>query len=63
MSSSRQFRDMKSAPMDGRSIEIIQGLRQEVVRAFWAVKQQGWVRYDEPSRRVLTWVTGWRPVK
>jgi hypothetical protein len=38
-------------------------LRQEIAVAYWAFQQQGWIRDGDPSRRVLSWVTSWRPLQ
>jgi len=57
-----KFRDMVSAPRDGTAIEVCHGPQQEVVRAEWNAQAQSWIRDDDPHRRTLHRVTGWRPV-
>ncbi len=58
------FRDMRSAPRDGGTvIEVRHGPGQEVVRAQWSGQGQAWVQVDDPHRKTLHQVTGWRPVK
>ena len=60
---SSTFRDMKTAPLDGTTVEVRHGPDQEVVRAHWSGQGQAWTRADDPLRRALHRVTGWRPVK
>jgi hypothetical protein len=60
---SRIFRDMRSAPTDGTTIEVRHGPDQEVILAPWSGQGQAWIRDDDPLRRALHRVTGWRPVK
>jgi hypothetical protein len=57
------FRDMRSAPQDGTVIEVKHGPDQEVVRAVWSGQSQAWIREDDPLRKTLHRVTGWRPAK
>ena len=57
------FRDMKTAPKDGTVIEVRHGPDQEIVRAVWSGQGQAWVREDDPLRRTLHRVTGWRAVE
>jgi hypothetical protein len=57
------FRDMRSAPKDGTAIEVRYGPDQEIVRAVWSGQGQAWVQVDDPHRKTLHRVTGWRPVK
>jgi hypothetical protein len=57
------FRDMRTAPKDGSVVEVRHGPDQEVVRAHWAAQNQAFVRTDDPHRKTLHRVTGWRPVK
>jgi hypothetical protein len=59
---SRIFRDMRSAPTDGSSIEVRHGPDQEIVQAHWAGQNQAFIRDDDPLRRTLHRVTGWRPI-
>ena len=56
------FRDIKTAPKDGTVIEVRHGPDQEIVRAEWSGQGQAWVREDDPLRRTLHKVTGWRPM-
>jgi hypothetical protein len=56
------LRDMKSAPLDGTVVEVRHGPLQMVVVAYWAAQNQAWVRDDDPDRRSLHGVTGWRPI-
>ena len=57
------FRDMGSAPQDGTIVEVKHGLDQEVVRAQWSGRAQAWILVDNPLRKSLHRVTGWRSVK
>jgi hypothetical protein len=58
------FRDMKTAPKaPGVVIEVRHGLNQEIVRAEWAGQTEAWIRADDPHRKTLHRVTGWRPVE
>ena len=57
------FREMKSAPRDSTVVEIRHGPNQAIVRAEWSWQGQAWVREDDPLRRALHRVIGWRPVK
>jgi hypothetical protein len=60
---SNLFRDMSIAPKDGLTeIEVRHGRNQEIVRAEYAGQLQGYIRTDDPLRRVLHMVTGWRPI-
>ena len=59
---SAKFLDMASAPRDGTAIEVRHGPDQEVVRAEWSGQAQAWIRDDDPHRRTLHRVTGWRPI-
>ena len=57
------FRDnMKTAPMDGRAMEVRCGLNQETVLAGWSAQNQCWVQLGDLRPRVLHWVTAWRPI-
>ncbi len=56
------FRDMRSAPQDGTVVEVKHGLDQEVVCAQWSGQAQTWILVDDPLRKTLDRVTGWRPV-
>ncbi len=55
------FQDMRSAPKDGTAIEVRHGPKQKVVRAEWSGQGQAWVQVDDPHRKTLHRVTGWRP--
>jgi hypothetical protein len=57
------FLDMTTAPKDGTVIEVRHGPDQEVIRAEWSDQNQGWIRANDPHRKTLHRVTGWRPVK
>jgi len=57
------FRDIKTAPQDGTAIEVQHGPQQAVVLAHWNGRGQAWIRDDDPLRRTLHRVTGWRPAK
>ena len=59
---SAKFRDMASAPRDGTTVEVCHGPQQEVARVEWNAQAQAWVREDDPHRRSLHRVTGWRPI-
>ncbi len=37
--------------------------KQAVVLAHWSGQGQAWIRNDDPLRRALHQVTGWRPAK
>jgi hypothetical protein len=63
MSRSPSFHSIRTAPLDGSLVEVVHGLRQEIAVAYWAFQQQGWIRDGDPSRRVLSWVTSWRPLQ
>jgi hypothetical protein len=55
---------MDTAPRDGLiDIEVRHGRNQEVVVAHWAPQLQGYIQSDDPLRRVLHMVTGWRPIR
>ena len=56
------FRDMKYAPKDGTPVEVQYGPEQETVHAAWSGQGQAWVRVDDPLRKTLHRVIGWRPV-
>jgi hypothetical protein len=53
---------MKTAPRDGTVIEVRHGPDQAVARVVWAGQTQAWIREDDPLRRTLHRVTGWRPL-
>ncbi len=57
------FLGMQSAPRDGTVIEVKHGPDQDVVRAVWSGQGQAWIHEDDPHRRALHRVAGWRPVK
>jgi hypothetical protein len=54
---------MDTAPKDGTVIEVRHGPDQEIVRAYWAGQNQAFVREDDPHRKSLHRVTGWREIK
>ena len=56
------FRDMRTAPTDGTEIEVICGPNKEVFVARWSGQDQAWIRADDPARRSLKRVSGWRQV-
>jgi hypothetical protein len=56
------FRDLRSAPRDGSTIEVKHGPRQKVVHARWSGQGQAWVRVGDPLRQALHRVTGWAPL-
>lgn len=62
MARARPFLDMASAPLDGTTVEIRHGGRQDVALAYWNGRFQGWIRDDDPMLRVLQRATGWRLV-
>jgi hypothetical protein len=50
-------------PKDGFvDIEVRHGRDQEIVVAHYSGQLQGYIRTDDPLRRVLHMVAGWRPV-
>ena len=53
---------MKSAPMDGSVVELWYGLNKTFGLAYWAGQNQAWVLEDDPYRKSLHQVEGWRPV-
>lgn len=53
----RLFRDMRSAPRDGSTIEVRHGREQEIVLARRSDQDQAWVRPNETTCRPLHWVT------
>ena len=55
------FSDMMTAPRDGTLLEVQHGPRQEIVLARWSGQGQAFVRSDDPDRKALHQVTGWRP--
>ena len=55
------FSDMTTAPRDGTLIEVQHGPRQEIVLARWSGQGQAFVHGDDPDRKALHRVTGWRP--
>ncbi len=57
------FHDMSTALKDGTSIEVKQGPKQEIVVAECSEQVQDWILADDPHRKMLHWVTGWRRVK
>jgi hypothetical protein len=59
---SLMFQDMKTAPRDGTLVEVRHGPLQEAAPARWSAQGQAWIRDDDPLRRALHRVTGWRPV-
>lgn len=59
----RAFQDMAMAPRDGTTIEVRHGPLQETVRAQWAGQNQAFILEDDPHRKTLHRVTGWRPVR
>ena len=61
MPRTRPFSNMDTAPKDGRLIEVRHGPAQEIVRAYWAAQNQAFVRENDPDRKSLHRVTGWRP--
>jgi hypothetical protein len=42
-------------------VEVIHGKSGLVVLALWDAERQVWFRIDDPLRRALHRVTGWRP--
>ena len=64
MRRARSFRDMDTAPIDGRIVELCDGLSGKVVLAYWHDRTQGWVDDNDhgPARRALRFIIGWRPV-
>ncbi len=54
---------METAPRDGTDIEVRYGRDQQVVVAYYAKLLQGFIQSDDPLRKVLNMVTGWRPVE
>jgi hypothetical protein len=58
------FRDIASAPLDGRLVEVCDGLHGKVALAHWDDRLQGWVDDNDnrPNRRALQFIIGWRPV-
>ena len=57
----RPFRLIMTAPTD-RPIEVIYGKPESVTLARWDEHLQVWIRVDDPARRALHRVIGWRPV-
>jgi hypothetical protein len=60
MSESRSFHPITAAPTD-TVVEVIHGKSALVVLALWDAERQVWFRIDDPLRRALHRVTGWRP--
>jgi hypothetical protein len=58
-----QFRDMKTAPLEGTLIEVRYSQPPEIAVARWPNQMQGWLQDVDPHRIVLHQVTGWRPLK
>jgi hypothetical protein len=60
----RPFRDMVSAPQDGRIVEVCDGVHGKIVLAYWHHRQQGWVDDNDHrlTRQALPYLLGWRPV-
>jgi hypothetical protein len=56
------FRDMQVAPRDGTVIEVRYGADQALALVDWSGQNQAWIRADDPHRKTLHQVTGWRPV-
>jgi hypothetical protein len=61
MAAPRPFRSITSAPTDA-AVEVIHGKPQAVALAVWDARLQVWVKVDDPKRRALHRVTGWRPI-
>jgi hypothetical protein len=61
MAAPRPFQSITSAPTDA-AVEVIHGTPQAVALAVWDAQLQVWVRVDDPQRRALHRVTGWRPM-
>ncbi|HXE18654.1 MAG TPA: hypothetical protein VN629_03515 [Castellaniella sp.] len=57
------LRDMTTAPRDGTTIEVRHGPQQELVRAHWSGQIEAFIADDDPDRRALHRVTGWRPTQ
>ncbi len=57
------FRDMNTAPRNATPIEVKHGPEQVIVLAEWSGQAQAWILVDDPHRKTLHRVTGWRPVK
>ena len=57
------FRDMSTAPRNATPIEVKHGPEQVIVLAEWSGQAQAWILVDDPHRKTLHRVTGWRPVK
>jgi hypothetical protein len=58
----RPFRNITSAPQDGRVIEVRHGRKQEIAVAEWSGQRQAYVLVGDPNGRSLYRVTGWRHV-
>lgn len=56
------FRDLKTAPRDGTTVEVKHGRDQAVARAQWSGLKQAWLLDDDEDRQLLERVTGWRPI-
>ncbi len=45
------------------TISFVQDPNEAVALAHWSGQGQAWIRDDDPLRRALHQVTGWRPAK
>jgi hypothetical protein len=61
MAAPRPFQSITSAPTD-TAVEVIYGAPPSVALAVWDAQLQVWIRVDDPQRRALHRVTGWRPM-
>lgn len=60
----RPFRNIASAPLNGTTVQVWHGPRQEVAMARWSKRAVAWMRDDDHmSPRALEQVTVWRPVE
>ena len=50
-----------TAPRDGTVVRLWVASEPEPVVAHWSRQMAGWLRDDDPQRKVLHNVTGWAP--
>jgi hypothetical protein len=60
MPRSRPFNLPETAPRDGSVIEVRHGAQQGISTARWSAINQAFINLDDPFRRTLGGVTGWR---
>ena len=55
-------RKMETAPRDGSVVLVWLRREPNPLLAHWSVPLHGWLRDDDPQRRVLHGVIGWAPL-